>query len=238
MKFFSRRSILNLPVDIHSHLIPGIDDGAKSIDQVIEMLKALEKIGYEKVITTPHIHPSYPNSPEVILNGLDIVRKAISENGLKIVVEAAAEYFVDEKFLEYVRSEKEILSFGERFVLVESSFMNKPYFFEEALFELQSKGFSPILAHPERYQFLEGSIDWLLELKNMGVLLQVTLGSISGYYGKKPELIAKELLKKGQVDFLGSDLHKLSQIDFMVKGLQAKETQAYLRLGSCMNTML
>lgn len=208
------------------------------MDQTIEMLIAFEQLGYEKIITTPHIHPNYPNKSEEIKRGLDAVKKAITKNNIGIKVEAAAEYFVDEKFLSQIRDNQDILFFGDQMVLVESSFLNKPVFFEEALFELKSKGYTPVLAHPERYQFLEGSIDWLAELKSMGVLMQVTLGSISGYYGEIPQKIAKQLIKAGMVDLLGSDLHKISQIPFLEKGLKMKETQSYLKRGFCRNSAL
>jgi protein-tyrosine phosphatase len=238
VRFFRRKSSLNIEVDIHSHLIPNIDDGAKSIDESIEMLSALYDLGYKKVITTPHIHPSYPNTPDKIKAGLQKVIDAIEEKKLAISIEAAAEYFVDEVFLNQVQQNKEILSFGKKLVLVESSFLNKPIFFEEALFELKVKGYTPVLAHPERYQFLEGSIDWLHEMKNMGVLLQVTLGSLGGYYGEIPQRISKELIKNKMVDLLGSDLHKITQVDFLKKGLEMKETQNYLNQGLCRNKEL
>jgi protein-tyrosine phosphatase len=235
MRVFKKKSILNLDVDIHSHLIPAIDDGSNSIDQSLEMLIALKELGYKKIITTPHIHPNYPNTAEIIHSGLNEMRKEIMKNNLEIEIEAAAEYFVDELFLERVKNGDEILSFGDNYVLVESAFLNKPILFEEALFELISQGYKPVLAHPERYRFLEGSIEWLMELKNQGVLFQLTLGSVGGYYGKIPQQIAKELLKQNLVDFLGSDLHKISQLEFLEKGLGMKETQNYLRKSYCLN---
>lgn len=238
MKLFKRQSINTLEVDIHSHLIPNIDDGSKSIEQTLEMIISFQKLGYKKIITTPHIHPSYPNTPETIISGLNKVKEAVEQSEINIQIEAAAEYFVDEKFLSTIEKNENILSFGENLVLVESSFINKPIFFEQALFELKSKGYTPVLAHPERYQFLEGSIDWLLELKNMGVLLQVTLGSISGYYGETPQKISKQLLKADMVDFLGSDLHKISQIQFLKKGLKLKETHSYMKRSLCRNSAL
>lgn len=238
MRFFTRKFTSSITVDIHSHLLPGIDDGSKSVDQSLEMLTALQSADYKKVITTPHIHPNYPNTPDIIRKGLQKIQKALQESDLTIEIEAAAEYFVDEHFLNKVRENEEILSFGNQLVLVESSFLNKPVFFEEALFELKAKGYTPVLAHPERYQFLEGTIDWLIELKNMGVLLQVTLGSLGGYYGEIPKKVSKELLKNDLVDFLGSDLHKISQMEFLRKGIQMKETRNYINRGLCANNDL
>lgn len=238
MGFFSSKSISRMEVDIHSHLIPGIDDGANSIEESMVMLREFEKNGFKKVITTPHIHPNYRNTPEIIRSGLEKVHEEMGIANLQIELECAAEYYVDEFFLETIQKKEEILSFGDNYVLVESAFLNKPIFFEEALFELISHGYKPVLAHPERYRFLEGSTEWLLELKSQGVLLQVTLGSVGGYYGKTPQQIAKELLRQNMVDFLGSDLHKISQMDFLEKGLIVKETQNYLKKGNCLNSSL
>lgn len=238
MRFFSKKKSASFKVDIHSHLIPGIDDGSKTVDESIEMIRAFQKLGYRKIITTPHIHPNYPNTPKTIRTALEPLTATLKEKEISISIEVAAEYFVDESFLKTLRQNEEILSFGKQLVLVESSFLNKPIYFEEALFELKAKGYTPVLAHPERYQFLEGSIAWLSELKSMGILLQVTLGSISGYYGKIPKKISKELLKNNMVDFFGSDLHRISQVDFLKKGLQLKETQNYLNRGFCRNEYL
>lgn len=228
MKFF-RKTTHTLDVDIHSHLIPNIDDGSQSMDQSIEMLQSLIALGFKKVITTPHIHPNYPNRPEIILAGLESLQNHLAKQNIQIEVEAAAEYYVDESFQKVVKDKKVILSFGGKHVLVESAFQNKPIFFESVMFDLMSAGYIPVLAHPERYKFLEGRINWLEELKNMGVLLQVTLGSIGGYYGSIPEKISKLLLKNEMIDFLGSDLHRSSHLPFLERGLKSKEIQKSLK---------
>lgn len=225
MKLFGKKSINPLLVDIHSHLIPNIDDGAQSMEQSVNMIKELKSLGFKKVITTPHIHPRYPNTSEIIMTGLQGLQEELRQKEIEMEVEAAAEYFVDEAFYSKVTNNETILSFGDRYVLVESSFLNKPVFFESVMFDLQSKGYRPVLAHPERYQFLEGSVGWLEELKSIGVLLQVTLGSIGGYYGAAPHEMGNRLLQKDMVDFLGSDLHRESHLEFLLKGLKSREIQ-------------
>lgn len=237
MGFFGR-SHDSLDVDLHSHLIPNIDDGSQSLEQSSEMITAMIKLGFKKIITTPHIHPNYPNTPEVIRKGLERLHTELTKKNLEIEVEVAAEYFVDEAFHQKVKNKDALLSFGGKHVLVESSFINKPIFFESAMFDLLAAGYIPVLAHPERYRFLEGSLDWLEELKNMGVMFQVTLGSIGGYYGKVPEQLGKELLKKELVDFLGSDLHRKSHLVFLEKGLKSKEVQRALKGDSIKNQQL
>ncbi|MEO9482242.1 MAG: CpsB/CapC family capsule biosynthesis tyrosine phosphatase [Ekhidna sp.] len=233
-----RRSRASLDVDIHSHLIPNIDDGSQSMEQSIEMIEALINLDFEKVITTPHIHPNYPNTPEVILAGLNTLQQEVSKQKLAIEIEVAAEYFVDESFHDRVKRNDPILSFGGKLVLVESSFVNKPIFFEAVMFDLLAQGYTPVLAHPERYKFLEGRIEWLKELKGMGVMLQVTLGSIGGYYGKIPEQVGKLLLQNDMVDFLGSDLHRASHLAYLEKGLNSKEVQRILKRGELKNRQL
>lgn len=225
MSLFGKKSIHLLEVDLHSHLIPNIDDGSQSMEQSINMLERLMEIGFKKVITTPHIHPRYPNTPHVIMSGLEALQAEVVSRGIQVEIEAAAEYYVDESFYTKIREGDRILSFGDKFVLVESSFVNKPIFFETVMFDLLAKGFRPVLAHPERYQFLEGSIRWLEELKEMGVMFQITLGSIGGYYGEKPLRIGKQLIAKEMVDFLGSDLHRQNHLPYLEKGLKSKEIQ-------------
>lgn len=225
MGLFGKKRITPLHVDLHSHIIPNIDDGAQSIEQSIELILNLKNLGFQKIITTPHVHPRYPNTPEVIMNGFKTLQDEIAKRAIEMEIEVAAEYFVDEVFSEKLERGDEILSFGDKYVLVESSFVNKPIFFESVMFELIAKGYKPVLAHPERYQFLEGSIEWLEELKSIGVLLQVTIGSIGGYYGAEPEKLGTVLLKKNMVDFLGSDLHRMKHVSFLEKGLKSKEVQ-------------
>ncbi len=237
MNFFGKKS-LTLDVDIHSHLIPNIDDGSQSMEQSIEMIESLIRLGFRKIITTPHIHPNYPNHPEVILAGLSKLQKELIKLNLDIEVEAAAEYYVDQQFHQKVKDNDTILSFGGKHVLVETPFINKPAFFESAMFDLKASGHTPVLAHPERYVYLEGSIEWLEELKDMGVLLQVTLGSLGGYYGKVPEQIGNLLLKKDMVDFLGSDLHRPSHLAYLEKGLNAKYVQRALKENRLKNCLL
>ncbi|MEP1097046.1 MAG: CpsB/CapC family capsule biosynthesis tyrosine phosphatase [Cyclobacteriaceae bacterium] len=235
---FGKKSVSTPVVDIHSHLIPAMDDGVKTLDDSIMVIKKLADLGFKKVITTPHIHPSYPNSADKIRSGLNTVQDRVAEEDLEFAIEVAAEYFVDDVFMKSIEEDKEILSFGPNFVLVESSFLNKPMYFESCLFELQSKGYQPVLAHPERYQFLEGEIDWLLELKAMGIFFQVTISSFVGFYGKGPEKIAKTLFAKNMIDFLGSDLHTYGHIKYLEQGLGHKSVEKLCKSSNLKNGLL
>ena len=222
--FGNTKKTFNIEADIHSHLIPGIDDGSRSIEESIEILRDFEKLGFKKIITTPHIHSEYyPNTKEVILDGLNELKAPIDEAGLSIQLEAAAEYYIDSEFLSLIENSDDILCFGsQKYVLMETPFMNKPLIFDEVVFQLKSNGFTPILAHPERYSYLMDDLSWLKKIKLQGVYLQVTSTSIVGGYGKIPQKIANQLLKENMVDFIGSDIHRKSQLPLYQKSLRQK----------------
>lgn len=195
-------------VDIHSHLIPGIDDGSPDMDTTIRYLRALHSLGYEKVITTPHIMvDQFQNNKEIILYGRDAVREAIADNGLQIEFDAAAEYFLDEQFIQLIQK-NELLHFGkDKNVLFEMSFMQESMAVEGVIFELRSKGYTPLLAHPERYNYYLRNYDRLVRFKELGCKLQLNINSVTGYYGSKQKELGLALLKEGMIDLLGTDLH-------------------------------
>lgn len=214
---------IDVSVDIHSHLLPGLDDGVKSFDESIEILQSLQSFGYEKVVTTPHIYPEvYPNTAEDILQKFKILQKKIKTYGLSLDVDCAAEYLLDESFLNTIKSGDQILSFGDGYVLFETSFYTKPLLFDEVIFELQSKGYKPVFAHPERYQYLEKDLGWLKSLHSQGVFLQVSLPSLVGAYGEMPKKYARKMLKESLVAFLGSDIHRSNQLGVLKLALNEK----------------
>ncbi|MEQ8473487.1 MAG: CpsB/CapC family capsule biosynthesis tyrosine phosphatase [Marinoscillum sp.] len=229
--WFKRRQSNDLTVDIHSHLIPGIDDGVKNLGEALLILEEFEKIGVRKVVTTPHVHPDYyPNTRKEILLGLDSVNLALQKSQLKIKLEAAAEYFIDGSFLDLLNDPEEILSFGgARYVLVETPFMNKPLIFDEVIFKMKSLGFTPVLAHPERYSFISEDLSWIKKVRDQGVLLQITSSSLLGVYGKEAQKTAKKLLKEQMVDFVGSDVHRIKQMPMVVKSFKQNFPNQNLR---------
>lgn len=229
--WFKKGAPADLKVDIHSHLIPGIDDGVKDLSEAISIIRTFEKAGFTKLITTPHIHSEYyPNTKTRIIEGLNVVKSEIKKENLKIDLEAAAEYYIDGAFLDQLDNPADILSFGNRrYVLVETPFMNKPLIFDEVIFKMKSLGFSPVLAHPERYSYLTDDLSWLRKVKNQGVLLQLTASSLLGMYGKIPQKIAKKLLKEQMIDFVGSDVHRAKQIDKVLESFSQKFSGQNLR---------
>lgn len=206
-------SVLNC--DIHSHLIPGIDDGSPNIETTIFIIKNLIELGYKKAITTPHIMSDfYRNDPVIIKDGLEKVRAELQKQSINFTIEAGAEYFMDYEFSQKLENE-ELLSWGDNFLLVETSFISKTPKFEETIFQIQLKKYKVVLAHPERYLYM--SIEELKELKQKNVFLQINILSLEGYYGKEVEKRAKSLIDLEMVDFVGTDCHNLHQSQILKK---------------------
>jgi len=229
--FFKKKQKVYLNTDIHSHLLPGIDDGAKQLDDSIAMLQKLEEAGIQKVVTTPHIAQEfYPNTPEIILEKLDLVRQELKARDIQIRLDAAAEYYMDQHFLNHLKDRKKILTFGDGYLLFETPFFNKPPFFDEVIFEMLSSGYKPVFAHPERYNYVMENPDYLLKLKEKGVLLQVNAGSLIGYYSPLINKTAKWMVKNKVVDFLGSDIHHEKHLAAFVEYRENKDYQRLMEL--------
>lgn len=208
-----------LKTDVHSHFIPGIDDGAKTIDDSLELIGEMEKLGYTKVITTPHIMSDYyRNTPEIILGGLDLVRNALAKSGSKMQIEAAAEYYIDFDFQEKIK-EKRLLTFGDNYVLFEMPFIGEPQILNTVIFDMQMAGYKPVLAHVERYQFWHTDFEKIQSMKDKGVLLQLNINSLSGYYSPQVKKIAEKMIDENMFDLLGSDCHHTGHIQLMQKAI-------------------
>ena len=198
-----------LGADMHSHLLPGLDDGLKSMDETLHFMRRLEKMGYKKLVCTPHIlSDMHPNTPETILPVLQQVQDAVAQAGIDIKVEGAAEYMIDLEFEELIESGKPLLSFGPKnYILIEMSYVAPSPNYEKIIFSLQMKGLKPIFAHPERYTYFHASFNTYQRLIDLGCDLQVNMLSLSGYYGKEVKRAAEALFRKGMVRFLGTDMH-------------------------------
>ncbi len=218
-KFFGKRSspkTLPFKVDLHSHLLPGLDDGVKSVEETIYILKVLKALGYEKVITTPHVMSDhYPNTEEDIMIRLAEVNSIVRKHQIGIQMEAAAEYFLDEHLNNRLVKGEKLLTFHDKYLLFETAFINKPAFLEEAVFNMNTNGYQPVLAHPERYIYLQSNTSLVEQLKNMNVLFQVNLLSLFGYYSNDVKKNARNLIKMNSVDLIGTDCHSALQADEM-----------------------
>lgn len=199
-------------VDIHSHLLPGIDDGAKNIVDSKNILESMIGFGFHQVITTPHtIKTIWDNSKKDILETFEKTAKELVVESSKVKLRAASEYMMDENFVELFKSEK-LLTLKDNYVLVEMSYLNPPFQLLNILFELQLEGYIPVLAHPERYTFYHNKLKELEKLKKAGCLFQMNLLSSVGYYGKDVAQTADKLLANQMIDFVGSDIHHKNHI--------------------------
>ncbi|QCR23634.1 tyrosine-protein phosphatase [Pontibacter sp. SGAir0037] len=227
----SEVSLEVLGVDMHSHILPGLDDGADTLERSLELVQAMKDQGYRKLIMTPHIMSDfYRNTPAGIRERLQILKQAVEEAGIDIELDCAAEHYLDEGFMEKLLNKEELLTFGDNYLLFETSFLNEPFNLREAIFKMRSFGYKPVLAHPERYTYFYGKFDDLVALRDFGVLFQPNLNSLVGYYSPAAREVAEKLVNLGLVDFLGSDAHSMKHIGALQRARSSKYLQKALEL--------
>jgi protein-tyrosine phosphatase len=217
-----------LRADMHSHLIPGIDDGAKTIEDSLELIRILHSLGYSKLITTPHIMSDYfRNTPEIINEGLATVRAALKKENIPVEISAAAEYYIDDGFIRKLEEEK-LLTIGDNYLLTEVSYINPPDNVEQVFFRAMVLGYKPILAHPERYPFWYRTPEQYMRFYDMGVTLQLNMNSLAGYYGPDAKKIGEKLIDMGIIGALGTDMHHLKHAAAMQQVVKEKYLQKIL----------
>jgi tyrosine-protein phosphatase YwqE len=228
----------HLKVDIHSHLIPGIDDGVKTTYESIKFIRQFRDMGYEKLIITPHIMwHRFQNDSETILEKLEFLRDSLQDHEIDMHIEAAAEYYLDDHFMSLLER-REILTFHEKYLLFEMSYTNAPKDLTDIVFEIEKAGYQPVLAHPERYLFMHQDFEEYEALKDYGVLFQLNINSLAGYYNKEIQKIANKIVDRGMVDFLGSDTHKESQVALLNNYMQTPAFQKIFEKNKILNNEL
>ena len=241
-----RKSSNNEPVDLgilncdlHSHFIPGIDDGARTMKDTLDMLKAVEDMGYKKVITTPHVMSDFfRNTTAIITTGLEQVRTAAKAEGIQLEIDAAAEYYFDYDLEGKVQNER-LLTFGLDYLLFEVSYMNAPDNLDAFIFQLQTNGYKPVLAHPERYPFwFTKNLEHFEKLKDKGVLFQLNINALTGHYSPATKKVAEQMIDKGWYEFLGSDCHHMGHIELMRRVRGEKGLQKLISSGKLLNDTL
>lgn len=220
ISFFRRKApqpaadFSRLECDMHSHFIPGIDDGSPDMETSLELIRGLIDLGYKRIITTPHILSDlYPNTPDTIGAGYQEVLAELKRQNISVEFKAAAEYLMDDQFVRMLEEDEPLLTLKDKMVLVELSFAVPAINLKEILFQMQMKGYQPVLAHPERYLYFGGNKGWYDQLKDIGCLFQVNLLSIRGYYGKASLELVQYLIKKQYVDLLGTDMHHTRHLE-------------------------
>ena len=226
--FFKSRPVLQdlIPdnhVDIHSHLLPGIDDGARTFEDTLRLTKALQGFGISQFITTPHVIQNvWDNSAIQIKEKETQIISELKKNQITVPFRAAAEYMLDDDFVKLFQSEK-LLTLKDNYVLVEMSYINPPIQLYSILFDLQVAGYIPVLAHPERYLFYRNTFDEYKKLKRAGCLFQLNLASTVGYYGEAITQLTDKLLQKGFYNFVGSDVHHDNHVAAFKQKIKVKE---------------
>jgi tyrosine-protein phosphatase YwqE len=227
-----------LKCDVHSHFIPGIDDGAQTVEQSVELISAMHELGFTKVITTPHVMADgYRNTPEIILGGLDTVRRELHVKGVPVEIEAAAEYYLDHE-LDRLVKEKNVLTFGDRMLLFELPFLSEPVMLLSMVFEMQTAGYKPVLAHPERYAFWHEGSDMPDKLKERGVLFQLNTIALGGHYGPQVRKAAERYIDQGWYELVGSDCHRMDHVMAIRDTLTSPHLHALIGSGKLRNAAL
>jgi tyrosine-protein phosphatase YwqE len=218
-------NLSSLRCDVHSHLIPGIDDGSPDLETSIRLIRGLIGLGYRKIITTPHINADiFPNTPAIIQAGQTVVKEELQRQDINVSFHAAAEYLMDERFSRLLATGEPLLTLKDNLVLVELSFAVPAINLREILFDMQLKGYQPVLAHPERYLYFGANRGWYDQLRDAGCLFQLNLLSFSGHYGPESRQLAAYLIKKQYVDLLGTDLHHEKHLEVLRSSVKIHRT--------------
>ena len=228
-----------LKADMHSHLLPGIDDGSPDMETSLQLIRGMTELGFSKLITTPHIMwDMYKNTREIILNKLEELQKAVKANGLAVEINAAAEYFLDDHVAGLLKKNEPLLAINGNKVLVEFSLAQPSMSLKEILFEMQMQGYQPVIAHPERYIYLQYNKEFYEELKDIGCLFQLNLLSLSNHYGKSVHELTQHLIKKGYYDLVGTDLHNNRHLEAISNPALVQGLQKLLESGKILNPEL
>ena len=226
-RFFSRQVKPELfwTTDVHSHVCPGIDDGAGTVEMAVELVGGMYDMGFRRMITTPHITDEvFPNTAESIGNSFSILTSALDQSGVGMEMDVAAEHRIDDLFYSMLRENSVRLLPGGKHILIENAWSGEPYGLDALIKNLiKEHGLIPVLAHPERYEYYHHNRDRFADLHKKGVKLQINLLSLSGHYGKEFKKTAEQLLSSGLVSFVGSDLHRQSHIVSIRKYLASSD---------------
>jgi protein-tyrosine phosphatase len=233
-----KRPTIEFGVDVHSHLLPGIDDGVRSFEQAEEIIKTFLDLGYRKIITTPHVMSDiYRNTTEIILSKLAELQAYLTSRNIDVDLSAAAEYYLDEDLLAKLEKGETLLTFGQKYLLFETNFLTEPMNLRDFVFLAETRGYRPVLAHPERYLYLQNDYVLMQELLDRGVLFQCNISSFTGYYSKPVQTTVNKMVDRGMIHFLGSDCHHMQHANLVSTALGMKYFQKALTLPLLNNTL-
>lgn len=215
--------------DIHCHVLPGIDDGSPDVATSVELIQGLGNLGIERIIASPHVAAvEFPNTPDTLSDAYANLVPALEQADIEIPVSYSAEYRIDENLTDII-AENRLIPYPGNYVLIENMWIQEPWNLDETIFNLQLKGYSPIFAHPERFEYYRSNPARLDELHSK-IPFQINILSLAGYYGKQIKALAESLLKKGYCDFLGTDLHAQRHLECIQNYLGTKDAERHSKL--------
>lgn len=219
-----------LTTDVHSHLLPGIDDGVKSLEEAEEVIRKLQTLGFTRLITSPHVHELYRNTTKGIRQKLAVVQEHLYKQQIDIHISAIAEYNLDERLMQQVEEKSELLTFSQNHLLFETNFFSEPLILNDFIFKITSQGYKPVMAHPERYMYLLNNKTRIEDLASRGVLFQLNTMSLTGIYGPEVERLAKFLIDQKFVSMIGSDCHNMQHAETLQRAQKTKYYSKVLSL--------
>lgn len=228
-----------LYADMHSHLLPGIDDGSPDTVTSLRLVKGMGELGYKKLITTPHIYWNlFKNTNEIILSKFGELKNALKLADIQVEIHVAAEYFLDDHVADLLNKKIPLLTISGNMVLVELSMAHPTLGFKDILFEMTMQGYQPVLAHPERYIYPGYDKKFFDELKTAGCFFQLNLLSLGNSYGKAVTALAEYLIKKEYYELIGTDLHNIHHLNALQNFSAPDALQKLLHSGKIMNDRL
>lgn len=200
-------------IDMHSHILPNIDDGARSIEETFQLIKEAEEAGFEAIVSTSHYMEGYYETdvPEREV-WIQVIHQKLQERNSKIQLYLGNEIYLSDNIISLLEEEKASTINDTSYVLFEMPLNVEPFNLYNMIYEMMQNRIVPILAHPERYTFVQQDPELIFDLIEKGVLMQANYASITGYYGKKAQMIVKKLLENNMIHFLGSDVHRAGTI--------------------------
>lgn len=223
--FFSKpKEAATLPfkTDIHCHVVPGIDDGSPNAATSADLIERMQSFGIERIIASPHVtKDTFENTRQTIDEALDLLQAELDARHNPIQVTHHAEYRLDDFSLAQIEQDPMLLP--QYHILIENPFVDEPWNLDTIVFDLQIKGYKPILAHPERYSYYFNHRERFKALHNAGTKFQINLLSLAGAYGKEQRNIAEFLINENMVEFVGTDIHNMRHIEIIDSYLKSKQ---------------
>ncbi|MFI1743943.1 tyrosine-protein phosphatase [Thalassobellus sediminis] len=217
ISFFTKKyflkDLLEDFVDIHNHILPGIDDGAKTVEESLSLISKMKDLGVKEFIPTPHIMEDfYPNTDETIGKAYQKLLESLNTKELSSTpINPAAEYMLDNNFEKLLEKEN-LFTLKKNYILIEMSYFQPPINLEDLIFKIKNKGYLPVLAHPERYSFFHNKLEYYKNLKQLGCFFQLNLLSLGEHYGKSVQKNASYLINENLIDFVATDSHNETHV--------------------------